>query len=61
MVVLINILIIILGFLRPLRTLGGDAVSHALFDFLGQPDDENGNIFHNIPPFTGNHYGMKMA
>ena len=61
MVVLINILIIILGFLRPLRTLGGEAEGPALFDFLGQLDDENGNIFHNIPPFTGNHYGMKMA
>lgn len=61
MVVLINILIIILGFLRPLETLGGDTIGHTLFDSLGQLDDENGNIFHNIPPFTGNHYGMKMA
>ena len=43
MVVLINILIIVLGFLRPLRTLG-----HALFDFLGQLDDVNGNIFRGL-------------
>lgn len=46
MVVLINILIIVLGFLRPLRTLG-----HALFDFLGQLDDVNGNIFRENPRF----------
>lgn len=51
MVVLINILIIILGFLRPLGTLDGDTIGHTLFDFLGQLDDTNGNIFHENPPF----------